>query len=242
MPLVPPSARSDADRNSPLRRVIHALDPRKHLSPPIKQAIKGVLLEASIARRHRRGIARARRLPAHADLRLNVGCGPKPKDGWVNVDLFASGDVLSLDLRRDLPFSTSSASIVYGEHVFEHLEYPDAAQKFLGEVLRILRPGGVLSIGVPDVELALRAYVNGDAERFKWSRRWHPDWCDTHLHQVNYVFRQGNEHKYAYDYETLAKVVSAAGFVDVMRRDYDPDLDSEERAVGTLYLNARKPD
>ncbi|MGH7154427.1 MAG: class I SAM-dependent methyltransferase [Acetobacteraceae bacterium] len=218
------------------------LDPRRYITPGVKQALHAVIDEMAVARRHRRGTRALRGLRADGDLKLNVGCGPKPKPGWVNIDLFATGGgQIPLDLRRELPFATSSASIVYGEHVFEHLGYPGDAQHFLGEALRILKPGGVLSIGVPDVELVLRAYVADDASHFQFSHRWHPDWCDTHLHQVNYTFRQGSEHKYAYDHETLAKVVADAGFVDVMRRDYDPDLDSEERSVGTLYIDARKP-
>jgi predicted SAM-dependent methyltransferase len=45
--------------------------------------------------------------------------------------------------------------MVYGEHIFEHLEYPTEAFQFLSEVLRILQPNGLLSLGVPDAELAL---------------------------------------------------------------------------------------
>ena len=237
----PTNARSATTRDDSVRDRLGRLDPRKHLSPQVKASIKAFLRELSIAGRHRRGVAQARRLPVGADLKLHVGCGTKHKPGWVNIDLFAIGDVISLDLRRQLPFPTSSASIIYGEHVFEHLDFPGEAQSFLREALRVLKPGGLLSIGVPDVELVLRAYVNNDAQYFRHVRRWHAAWCDTHLHQVNFAFRQGNEHKYAYDYETLAKVVLAAGFVELIRRDHDPNLDSEEWSFGTLYIDARKP-
>jgi hypothetical protein len=71
---------------------------------------------------------------------------------------------------------------------------------------------------------------------------WHPDWRDTPMHQVNYLFRQGHEHKYAYDGETLALILERAGFVRVNRRDFDPALDSESRRIGTLYMKARRPD
>jgi hypothetical protein len=33
-----------------------------------------------------------------------------------------------------------------------------------------------------------------------------------------------------------------AGFVKVRRRDFDPELDSEERSLGTLYVDAYKPE
>jgi hypothetical protein len=73
--------------------------------------------------------------------------------------LLSMPDVLPTDLRRDLPSSDSTATMVYGEHFFEHLEYPTDTSQFLSEALRILRPNGLLSLGVPDAELALKAYV-----------------------------------------------------------------------------------
>ena len=70
---------------------------------------------------------------------------------------------------------------------------------------------------------------------------WHPAWCDTRLHQINYHFRQGSQDKYAYDFETLAKVLADAGFVQVTRREFDPALDAENRRRGTLYVDGFKP-
>jgi predicted SAM-dependent methyltransferase len=155
--------------------------------------------------------------------------------------LLSMPDVLPTDLRRDLPFSDSTATMVYGEHFFEHLEYPTDTSQFLSEALRILRPNGLLSLGVPDAELALKAYVAKETWSSECVGAIRPDWCDTPMHCLNYVFRQGNEHKYAYDFETLRRVVEKAGFRDVKRREFNPDLDSEARRIGALYIDARKP-
>jgi predicted SAM-dependent methyltransferase len=180
------------------------------------------VVEVALARQHRRGVKLAGRLASVSEIKINVGCGPNLKPGWVNIDLGArSPEVLTLDLRRDLPFPDACAEMIYGEHVFEHLEYPLDAQHFLREAWRILKSGGVSSLGVPDAELSLREYVDGDDAPFAYAREhWHPKWCDTHMHQVNYMFRQGSEHKYAYDYETLESVLMAAGFGGVVRRDW----------------------
>ena len=43
------------------------------------------------------------------------------------------------------------------------------------------------------------------------------------MHQINYVFRQGGEHKYAYDAETLKEVLERDGFTNVSRRSFDPE-------------------
>jgi hypothetical protein len=61
------------------------------------------------------------------------------------------------------------------------------------------------------------------------------------MHVVNYVFRQGREHKYAYDEETLRAVLLAAGFEDVRRRPFNQATDAENHVIGSLCMLARKP-
>ena len=149
---------------------------------------------------------------------------------------------LRLDLREPFPFTDSSVAVIYSEHFFEHLTYPGEVGHLLRESLRVLQPGGLFSVGVPDTEPTLKAYVHGDVESFRVCReRWHPSWCDTPMHQVNYHFRQGTEHKYAYDFETLARILETAGFSAIARRAFDPSLDCEARRDGTLYVDAKKP-
>jgi predicted SAM-dependent methyltransferase len=207
-----------------------------------RRSLANAKREFHFMRLHRASARMAARL-APGDLKLNIACGPNVKPGWVNVDLLPAAD-LHLDLREPLPFPDNSVSIIYSEHFFEHLEFPDEAERFLAESLRVLARGGVFSVGVPDTEWPLRAYVTGDDSYFRLARdemKWHPAWCDTRLHQINFHFRQGQEHKYAYDYETLESVLKKAGFVSVTRREFDPSLDSESRKIGTLYAEGRKP-
>jgi hypothetical protein len=61
------------------------------------------------------------------------------------------------------------------------------------------------------------------------------------MDHINYHFRQNTEHKYAWDHETLARKLRQFGFTGVVRREFDPTLDSESRKIGTLYLTALKP-
>jgi hypothetical protein len=58
------------------------------------------------------------------------------------------------------------------------------------------------------------------------------------MHALNYLFRQGSEHRYAYDYETLSAVIRSAGFGLCRKREFDPTLDEPRRRVGTLYVEA----
>ena len=57
---------------------------------------------------------------------------------------------------------------------------------------------------------------------------------------LNRDFRQGREHRYAYDFQTLTRVLTEAGFTSIVRRAFNPELDSRHREWGTLYIEARK--
>lgn len=193
--------------------------------------------EWRIMRAHRCGVRKAPsvKLPCA----LHIGCGPNIKPGWVNIDLNKCADIC-LDLREALPFPDNSVKMVYSEHFFEHLSLEEGIS-FLRECLRVLLPGGRLSVGVPDAQICMRDYVSGD--RGKWLRqrdRSHPKWCSTPMHSVNYFFRQDGEHKYAYDTETLIELVRDCGFSNVNKRPWDPALDLEVRRDGTLYVDGEK--
>ncbi len=207
-----------------------------------RKALRLVQREFRIQRLHFSSVRKVSQLLSKDPLKLNVGCGPNCKEGWVNIDLMDARADLNLDLRESLPFSDDSVSIIYSEHFFEHLDYPDEVGHFLGECFRVLKTDGVFSIGVPDTEWPIRAFAEGDEEYFRIAReRWHPEWCNTRMHQINYHFRQRNEHKYAYDYETLEKILRQFRFLSIERRNFNPELDSPSRMLGTLYVDARKP-
>ncbi len=223
----------------------------------VRAAARRLADELRLQRQHRASLKTARRYDGQTGLKLNLGCGPNPKRGWVNIDLTDTAD-LRLDLREPLPFRDGSVSFIYTEHFFEHLEFPTEAEALLRDAMRVLAPGGTLSVGVPDAEGPLLFYAAdvraseaeraaGAAERQRVADGPHvmpvPRYVfGTTLHMVNWVFRQGTEHKYAYDFETLREALAAAGFVRIERREFDPELDAETRREGTLYVVGRKPE
>jgi predicted SAM-dependent methyltransferase len=140
-----------------------------------------------------------------------------------------------------LPFRDNSVVMVYSEHFFEHLEYPLEACCFLAEAWRVLIRGGALSVGIPDFELFVNSYVNRDEKFYRELFQYRqPEWIrSTRMHVLNWIFRLGRDHKYAYDFETLAKVLDTAGFVKISRREFDSTLDSETRKWGTMYTRAK---
>jgi predicted SAM-dependent methyltransferase len=204
---------------------------------------KVVRLETFMLASHVQGLMASRRYAGKKGLRLNIGCGSNIKPGWVNIDMSARAD-LSLDMRERFPFADVSADIVYSEHFFEHLDYPIDTGHFLSESFRVLVPGGVFSVGVPDTKWPLLEYAgvqSGYLEAAR-NRNWHPEWSrGTLLARINYHFRQEGEHRFAWDFETLEQALSDAGFVEIRERKYNPDLDTEDRSLGTLYVEAAKP-
>jgi predicted SAM-dependent methyltransferase len=201
-------------------------------------ALRAVAREWRIMRAHRGGVRKASsvKLPCA----LHIGCGPNRKPGWVNIDLDKEADI-RLDLREALPFPDNSVKMVYSEHFFEHLSLEEGS-RFLRECLRVLLPTGRLSVGVPNAQLCMQDYVRGDRDEWlKVRDRYHPKWCSTPMHSVNYFFRQDGEHKYVYDTETLIVLVRDCGFSDVHERPWDPALDLEVRRDGTLYVDGEKP-
>lgn len=213
---------------------------RRLLGFGVSHALWHLRFETQVSFRHRRAARALRRRRLERPLKLNLGCGDNPKPGWVNLDAFSDSADARLDLREPLPLPDGVASVVYSEHFFEHLRYPDEAERLLAESMRVLEPGGVFSVGVPDTEPLLRAYPD-DASFFAEAReKWHHG-MTTPLHQINHHFRQAEEHRYAYDYETLKECLERAGFVGVRRREFEAGLDSEWRRDGTLYVAAQRP-
>jgi predicted SAM-dependent methyltransferase len=216
---------------------------KRHTTFGFRRALAELVRETRLLRRHRAGLRRARRMVLPPDAKVQLGSGGQPKPGWINIDLFAEGADVVLDLREDLPFPDDSIRAIYSEHIFEHFAYPADAKHLLRESLRVLAPGGTFSLVVPDAGALLHAYVGDDRTFFEHDRlrsyllEEHP----TFMHHVNYWFRQDGLHRYAYDAETLAQVLRDAGFTDVRVREYDPGLDSEKRyRLHSLFMEGVK--
>src|SRR6478672_11712568 len=98
--------------------------------------------------------------------RLNWGCGTDPEPGWLNSDIKeAPGIDISADIRAGLPLEDASLDYVVSNHSLPELAYPDVTIA-LRELHRVLAPDGVLRLALPDLERAIRAYLDGDVAYF----------------------------------------------------------------------------
>ncbi len=97
--------------------------------------------------------------------RLNLGCGTDIRPGFVNLD---SADLPGVDVVHDLdrlplPFDDASFDEVVCQDVLEHVDYPP----LLGEIHRLLRPGGRVRIRSP--HFTSRAYFVDPTHRTAFS-------------------------------------------------------------------------
>ncbi|HEV7913624.1 MAG TPA: methyltransferase domain-containing protein [Albitalea sp.] len=98
--------------------------------------------------------------------RLHWGCGPRPAPGWINADLRALDGVdLVGDIRDGLALRDAAVDCAVAIHALQDLPWLDIPAA-LGELRRVIRPGGVLRLSLPDMDRAIDAYRRGDAAYF----------------------------------------------------------------------------
>ena len=84
----------------PLILALRNVRSKAKLPKGLSLALRNVRSEVRIWKLHRGGVQKARTLyTGRRELKLNVGCGPNYKKGWVNIDLSQKVD-LSLDMRE----------------------------------------------------------------------------------------------------------------------------------------------
>lgn len=137
------------------------------------------------------------------------------------------------DLFYGIPLQDQIADFVYSSHFLEHLDRR-TGRRLLEECLRVLKPGGVLRIAVPDLECAWEMYKRGEKERM--------------IHDFFFAEEMTGfgQHRYGYDYDMLSTTLRDIGFAQIQKSGFKegatPDLQLlDNRGDYTLFVEARRP-
>lgn len=102
---------------------------------------------------------------------LNLGGGPEfSAFRWDNLDS-ARGKYnpspFEFDPESALPFEDGSKSVVYSSHFLEHID-PATARRVLAETHRVLKPGGLFVLKIPDFDEIIAKWQAGELAYFHY--------------------------------------------------------------------------
>lgn len=164
---------------------------------------------------------------------LNVGCGTDYKEGWINIDNNSERNIEKLDLnwdmRNPLPFSNNSVDYIFNEHFFEHLTVEEA-RPVIQDLMRVLKPKGVMRIAMPDLEFVVHTYLHIPLKKDETIKRFKLGSVKTQAEWMNMSFRSW-EHKWLYDFVELRRRIEEAGYKKVARANLGKSVHPELRGL-----------
>ena len=170
---------------------------------------------------------------------LEIGAGNKNGvDNWLTIDMTKNCDIF-WDLRNGIPFPDQSIDKIYSSHFFEHLTFKEG-QKNLDECLRVLKPGAIFSICVPNARLFVDAYLNSKNKSNELIQHLPAFNNTTKIDFLNYNAYMDGEHKYMFDEENLVFILRSKGLKNVRLRQFDSSIDLQVRDFESIYAIAEK--
>ena len=156
------------------------------------------------------------------------------------------GDVT--DATKGLRVQDKSVDVAYSSHMLEHLD-KNEADKFLREVFRVLRSGGIIRIAIPDIKKMVDQYnESGDADAFIEATHLCVPRPKSLAQRLRLLLAGTRHHQWMYDGLSLSQLLQKHGFVkiEVMPAgrtkisSHEP-LDLKERDSDSVYVEAEKP-
>ena len=102
---------------------------------------------------------------------LNLGCGFNFHKEWINMDMNSNSPyVISHNILKKIPFHSNQFDVIYNSHVLEHFP-KEKVSNFVRECFRVLKPGGIMRVSVPDLENIVNEYLKLLNENIESSNR-----------------------------------------------------------------------
>lgn len=180
-------------------------------------------------------------LSSNKPIKLELGT-IKKREGmrdWTTIDLINDADIC-LNLLKPIPFPSNSVDSIYSSHFLEHFSYPKMIN-LLKECNRILKPGGVFSVCVPNARLYVDFYINPQKCDIDKYCGYKPAYHNiSSIDFLNYIAYMDSLHKHMFDEDNLVAILRIAGFRNVRIRVFDPKLDLKERRHQSIYAEGIK--
>lgn len=153
------------------------------------------------------------------------------------------------DATNRIPVEDRSVEVLYTSHMVEHLDHDDL-DRFLREALRVLIPGGILRVVVPDLSKIVNDYTaNGDADdffrRLNVSSGKSPK---TLVQRLRWLIVGSRDHVWMYDGPSLCRLLERHGFQHPIILPAGQttiatpgSLDLSERSDESVYVEASAP-
>lgn len=136
-----------------------------------------------------------------------------------------------LDVTKRFPYPDNMFNFVYTSHLLEHL-LPAQARFCVSEIYRVLMPGGVVRIAVPDLDKIVASYDPENPEPFLESL--------FEASQKN----PKNQHHWHYNAISLTRLLANAGFREIYRCEFRQgrcaDVDILDNRPESLFIEAVK--
>lgn len=142
-------------------------------------------------------------------IKLHIG-GWETHPEWKILDALPGPNVDYVGNCNDLSFlPDNSCAEIYASHVLEHLAYNGEIQQTLQGFFRVLKPGGRLRVGVPDLETLCHLFVKPDLaikDRF-------------HIMRIIFGGRKNefDVHYTGFNFDIMGGMLYEAGFRDIYR-------------------------
>jgi SAM-dependent methyltransferase len=188
---------------------------------------------------------------------VNMGSGERTIEGFINIDFFLTRGIdYGADLRYPLKINSNVVAGIFCEHTLEHLTFSEG-KNLLRECYRILKPGGIIRIAVPDLSIFLSHYCAEDQAWFyDWERLMFSSSADaerakrrlnTPMEAISFVTQEYG-HVSCWDFATLKVFLEQCNFREISKKSFMQgadktlliDLDSEDRKFISLYVEAVK--
>ncbi len=141
-------------------------------------------------------------------MKLHLGCGKRHIPGFVHIDAVDYPHVDHVATIDNLSFiQDSSVDLIYNCHVLEHFKRRDV-ERVLREWHRVLKPGGVLRISVPDFAKLCEVYQrDGKLDLV----------IGALFGRQDYLY---NIHYNVFDFASLSDLLHRSGFTNVQYYDW----------------------